>query len=70
MIEVETEWAIWKMRLTEREICFSGYLAGAADLIPKEVNVDNWQMVKDLEEIEEFRYNEEGRLEMEKKIGG
>ena len=47
---------------------FPGYLAKAANIFAEEVNVNKRQITKGLGEIEQLNYNEEDRLEMEKKI--
>ena len=48
---------------------FPGYHTKAVNMFRREVNATNGEMVKDLAEIEKWRYNAEDRLAMEKEIG-
>ena len=47
---------------------FSGYRANASIVFPKEVNLDNGQIMKDLGEVEKLHHIGADRLEMRKQI--
>ena len=56
------------MRFTKLGDMFTWYHTKAVNIPPKEVNMNNGKIMKDLEEIAKLNYDEEGRLELENEI--